>query len=288
MVEEANLGQMLVALAAIPEQHAPSSPVYRVLASAARAIVLNSSLAPGRDGRLALGSFGEIHLPYHRMGMIDSLDLFGLDELILFAFYSTNRARYGRAVDVGANLGIHTVLMSRCGWSVTAYEPDPVHASRLRDHLALNGVDADLHVSAVSSQSGEREFVRVLDNTTSSHLAGAKSSPYGNLERFTVSVESASSALAVADFAKIDAEGSEVEILASLPRVRWSTLDVMAEIGSPDGARQVFDLARVMGIYAFAQKRGWRQVKRLEDMPTSYREGSLFMTGSDTPPWCSQ
>src|ERR1041384_2111016 len=111
------------------------------------------------------------------MGAVDSLDLFGLDELIIFLFYWCNRGRYRRVVDIGANLGLHTIMMGRCGFQVTAFEPHPVHCEVLRRTVALNDITSvELRTAAVSTRTGEAAFVRVLGNTTGSHLLGSKDS----------------------------------------------------------------------------------------------------------------
>jgi FkbM family methyltransferase len=125
------------------------------------------------------------------MGAVDSLNLFDLDELIIFSFYHANRNRYKKAVDIGANIGLHSILMCKCGFDVRSYEPDPQHFSQVQKNLELNHCgNVDAHNAAVSGTVGEMGFVRVEGNTTGSHLAGSKPNPYGELKRFPVRVES--------------------------------------------------------------------------------------------------
>lgn len=65
-------------------------------------------------------------------------------------------------MDIGANVGIYTVMLSRAvgeKGSVTAFEPDPHTMSRLREqvsHARLSNVS--LHECAVSDKSGELTF----------------------------------------------------------------------------------------------------------------------------------
>ena len=68
----------------VPARHAPSDPLWRIL----RAAALPAVDAAFRDSKEppTFGPFGTIAIPYFKMGSIDSLDLFGIDELILFAF----------------------------------------------------------------------------------------------------------------------------------------------------------------------------------------------------------
>ena len=110
------------------------------------------------------------------MGAIDSIDLFGLDELLIFSFYYRNRGLYKRAIDIGANIGLHSIVLSLCGIKVESYEPDPSHYKKLVRNIELNGISNMIfHQAAVSKENGVMQFVRVLGNTTSSHLVGMES-----------------------------------------------------------------------------------------------------------------
>lgn len=280
------LTDILAALPDLVSQHARTTRAYALLDKVAGGAVRASRFTRTEDAREEIGGFGPIELPYCRMGAVDSLDLFGLDELIIFAFYWANRARYRRAADIGANLGLHSILMARCGWSVQAYEPDPVHLDMLERNLRLNQAVAVQAVgAAVSDRPGRQEFVRVLGNTTSSHLAGAKAKPYGELERFTVEVVGIDRVMAAADFIKLDAEGQERAIILGTTAAQWSQTDMMAEIGTEENARAIYEQLPRLGVNAFAQKCGWARVGSLADMPTSYRQGSLFLSAKTQMPW---
>jgi len=280
------LAEIIEALADAPTQHPRTSRLYRLLEKVAARVVRESPFAKTEGARQSLGGFGEIELPYVKMGAVDSLDLFGLDELIIFAFYLRNRTRYRHAADIGANLGLHSLLMARAGWQVTAYEPDPVHARLLERNLRLNRADAvTLVQAAVSDHGGEMEFVRVLGNTTSSHLAGAKANPYGELERFPVQVISIAEIMPQVDFVKMDAEGQEKTIILGTTADHWQRTDMMVEVGSETNARAIYEHLQKLGVHAFAQKLGWTEVKSLADMPVSYKDGSLFITRQLTMPW---
>lgn len=269
---------------AYPQRHSTQDPMWRLWQAAIVGEVRQQFT--GTDPKPApFGPFGEITFPYHEMGNINSLDLFGLDELIVFSFYHTNRRRYRRAVDFGANIGLHSIVMARCGFELRSFEPDPVHIALLERNLALNGVAAELHAAAVSIQAGEHEFVRVLGNTTGSHIAGAKDKPYGDLERFQVTLEAAGPHLEWADLAKIDIEGHEGVLLTGLEPATWRTTDAILEVGTPDNAAMIFAHLDGSGINIFAQKIGWRRVQKVEDMPTSHRDGSAFLSAKPEMPW---
>jgi FkbM family methyltransferase len=281
-----SLGEIIELLPAHAAQHARSTATYESLDQLAKAAVASSVLVRESVEPTPLGIFGDIVFPFVRMGAISSLDLFGLDELIIFSFYWVNRHRYRRAADIGANLGLHSILMGKCGWDIVAYEPDPEHLERLQRNLDINNITSvQVMDSAVSDKSGTLEFVRVLGNTTSSHLAGAKKDAYGQLERFPVNVEAISKIMPSVDFIKMDAEGQESVIILGTSADDWDGTDMMVEVGSDDNAAAIFNHLQNIEVCAFAQKIGWNMVKTLDDMPTNYKNGSLFITRKPSMPW---
>ena len=286
VTKPSSIQEIISFLPAISAHHARDSDSYRILDKQARALVAASGLAKESEEVVPLGCFGAVVFPFSRMGAISTLDLFGLDELIIFSFYWINRRRYSNVADIGANLGIHSILMEKCGWNVAAYEPDPGHAKILRRNLELNkSSNVNLIEAAVSDKPGTLEFVRVLGNTTSSHLAGAKDNAYGPLERFPVRVESIASLMTTVDFVKMDAEGQEKVVILGTEPSHWSDTDMIVEIGSEENAIAIYEHLRSIGVNAFAQKRGWHQVRMLDDMPMHYKHGSLFITQKSEMPW---
>ena len=280
------LNEIIEALPDIAGQHARNSRMYALPEKITSQAVRASQLTRTEGAYVNLGGFGKIDLPYYKMGAVDTLDLFGLDELIIFSFYWTNRYRYKKAADIGANLGLHSILMSRCGWQVNAYEPDPIHAGLLRRNLKLNDTtNVELFEAAVSDKPGTLEFVRVLGNTTGSHLSGAKANPYGELERFPVKVLAIDDIMSSVDFVKMDAEGQERTIILATNADHWKNTDMMVEIGSAENAHAIFEHLETLGVNAFSQKLGWQQALSPKDMPMSYKEGSLFVSTKSSMPW---
>ena len=239
------------------------------------------------SGGIVVGPVGFVPFSYVEMGAINSLDLFGLDELILFSFYWINRDRYRQAVDMGANIGLHSVLLGRMGMKVTSYEPDPNHVALLRKHIIANEVEDRVAIvqAAVARENGVLEFVRVLGNTTGSHVAGAKKDPYGELEVFEVRAVSVADAIAGKDLVKMDVEGLEDDLLTSLDANDFASLDMVCEVGTPENAKVIWNHFNGSGVNLFSQKVGWARVTDLDGMPGSYKEGSLFLTCLDEMPW---
>jgi FkbM family methyltransferase len=279
------LSQLFEALPHLRDFHAPTDPAYGLLRVVARREI--ESKFAGADGKpQSFGPFGELRFPYEKMGAIDSLDLFGIDELVIFAFYWANRARYKKTLDLGANLGLHSIIMSRAGFNVTCFEPDPHHYQLLTRNLQTNAANSVTPMNAaVSAESGTLEFVRVLGNTTGSHLAGSKSNVYGGSDHFPVKVHAFKELIKGVDFVKLDIEGHEKVVLTATALQDWQHLDMMAEIGSPENAEAIFSHMNKIGVRMFAQKDNWHLVQKLDDMPTSHRNGSLFMTTKTEMPW---
>jgi len=281
----ATLGSMLAAMPELLLVHGPGTATYRLLDRVARREVA-AAFSSVEPQAVELGDFGRIVFPFRRMGAITSLDLFGLDELIIFGFYLTQRARYRRVLDVGANIGLHSLLLSRCGFEVDSFEPDPLTCDVLRSTMAANDCQTvRIHESAVSSRTGTTEFVRVLGNTTGSHIAGAKQQPYGELERLVVRTVAIADLLPNVDFMKLDAEGHEADIICATTREHWETAEAMVEIGSAANAAAVHRHMDAIGVNLFAQRRGWGRVQSATDMPQSYRDGSIFISTRETMLW---
>ncbi|MDY7577029.1 FkbM family methyltransferase [Herbaspirillum sp. RTI4] len=277
---------LLEFLAAYPDQHARGTPFYRFVDSLVKEAFHEAQPAFAAGQPVPMAEFGMLTLPYEKMGAIDSIDLFGLDELLMFAFYYRNKGRYARAADIGANLGLHTILLSMSGCKVEAFEPDPEHHEKLLRNLKLNNItDAIAHKAAVSEQNGQMQFVRVLGNTTSSHLAGAKANPYGELDKFDVNVMDIREIVQRVDLMKIDAEGHEAVILHAIPIADWNHVDAFVEVGTPENALAVFNTFAGTQVNIFAQKSGWKRVENLAGMPISYKEGGIFISAKTEMPW---
>lgn len=276
---------LLLALPSLHGQHAPGSEIYALLKQVARKEV--EEMFHEHEPKIrGFKPFGDLIFPYYKMGAIDSLNLFDLDELIIFSFYWMNRNRYHRVIDAGANIGLHSIILSKCDYEVRAFEPEPRHFERLEMNIALNHCsNIKIFNAAVSINRGEMEFIRVLGNTTASHLAGSKANPYGDLDRFPVKVESIEPLMTWADLVKLDVEGHEKEILLATNRKHWLNTDAMIEIENESNAIAIYEHFSALGINLFSQKINWQIVEDVHGMPISYHDGSLFVTCKRVMPW---
>jgi FkbM family methyltransferase len=64
----------------------------------------------------------------------------------------------GTLIDVGANVGLVTLLLADRVQHALLYEPNPVAAERARQNLALNGLHFEVHELAISDRTGTVDF----------------------------------------------------------------------------------------------------------------------------------
>lgn len=221
-----------------------------------------------------------LNIPKVSFGKVDSDALFGALDQEVFDFYERNKDRYKRALDIGANIGVHAVQMGYLGWHVKAYEPDPFHFDELLMNRVKHGSDisVDLCEAAVSNRSGRSTFVHVSNNTTGSHLDGEKLS-YGPTERFEVDLVDCRPLFSWADFAKVDCEGHEATILEC---VTGKNCEFMVEVSNAENAKRIYEHFSKLGMGMWAQGLGWGRVQGLEDVPNHHSRGHLFI-GNNKP-----
>ncbi len=225
-----------------------------------------------------------IDFPYVKMGAIDSLDLFGPTELMILELYDHNHERWKDVLDIGANLGLHSLIMAAHGMQVTAFEPDPEHFVRLLANIHNNGLDDFItaHRAAVHTSSGEAKFIRVLNNLTGNHLEGYKQS-YGPRTTITVETVDCRTLWPLADFAKLDCEGNEAELVETTTAEDMTHLSMIMEVRNPENAGRIYQHFERLGVPMWSQKIDWKRVENVEQMPRHNREGSVFVGHRD--PW---
>lgn len=225
-----------------------------------------------------------LQIPFVSFGNVTSDDLFCDKEQKIFDFYIANKDRYHRALDIGANIGVHTILMARQGWDIQAYEPDPDHYEWLVSNL-VRDFQSRIHEArpevifqnkAVSDVGGWHRFIRVKGNTTSNHLKGDKK-PYGEIDEIEVETVDCRPLFDWADFAKIDCEGHEARLLLTVTPEQARTTDFMVEVGNPKNADLIYRHFESLPTRLWAQKDNWREVINIHDMPTHHSHGALFI-----------
>lgn len=281
-----NTAALIQSLIENPSQHSRDSSFYKTHEQELLNILENSDLNNGKSGHESFEPFGDLHFPYREMGAINTIHLFGLDELIIFSYYWANKSRYKNVADLGANIGLHSLIMDRCGYLINSFEPDPIHVGVFQENILNNkSVNITINQKAISDKSDTVDFIRVLGNTTGSHLAGAKEDPYGELETFSVETCDINEVLLNNDFVKMDIEGQEATAILSTKKDTWANVEMILEVGTEKNAKIIFEYLNEINVNMFSQKTGWNKVSDLADVPTSYKEGSLFLSVADEMSW---
>ena len=146
--------------------------------------------------------------------------------------------------DVGANIGVFTVLQATRGARVYSFEPNPESYSRLSRNVAANklGGCVRLFPTALGGERGMGSLHVVGGGTTAGVVtrvrAGASASgvavPIATLDEVVSTLPELS-----IDLLKIDAEGSEVAILRGGERTLDHVQRIVVEYHSRDLLRQV-------------------------------------------------
>ena len=225
--------------------------------------------------------------PYVKMGKIDSLDLFGPTELMILQLYKHNKNRWKHVLDIGANLGLHSIIMDRLGWYVRAYEPQPDIFKLLERNLKANQCKNVIsYQSAVHTASGEANMVVVENNLTGSHLEGFKDSygPRHTIKVHTLDCRKLWTGQSVGnykypdtDFVKIDSEGNEADLCLTMTKEVMSHMDCIMEVRNEKNAQIIYDYFTGIGVPIWTQKNDWQKAQSIEDMPKMNREGSIFV-----------
>ena len=209
------------------------------------------------------------------MGNINSTHLFGIDELFLFKFYEKNKQRYKKVCDIGCNIGLHSLILNKLGYEVQSYEPDPNHVKIAKKIFKKNKCKINLINKAVSNKKGKANFTRILGNTTGSFI-GNKKTAYGKLKKFKVNLENAINLVGKFDLYKIDAEGSEIDILRCFKSNDFRKSDFVMEISTKQNAKELWKFFKNLKMYS--QKNSWKKISKFEHIPTSHLEGSIIIS----------
>ena len=84
------------------------------------------------------------------------------------------------------------------------------------------------------------------------------------------------------DLLKIDAEGSEIDILSVLEKEDFKKMDVVMEISTLANRKKLWTLKNKFKFNIYTQKKSWQKAINISCLPTSHREGSVFLSCKNT------
>tara|TARA_B100000131_G_scaffold284874_1_gene293765 strand:- start:2 stop:850 length:849 start_codon:yes stop_codon:yes gene_type:complete len=260
--------------------HIPNSNSYKKLKTYFKNYFRNH--LKKKESKFYLAHIGKFTLPYFKMGKINSSHLLGLDEIIIFTFYILNKKKISRVVDLGANIGMHSIILGKLGYKVKSFEPDPDHIKEFLKNKKINKLkNVKLIKKAVDIKRGNVIFTKIINNTTGSFIKNAKKETFGPIKKFKVKTESFKNILKWAQLIKMDVEGLEADLINTIKFKDLINKKIILEVGSKKNAKKIFSHAKKNKFSLFSQKIGWNLVKKPVDMPFSYKEGSLIISSKN-------
>jgi FkbM family methyltransferase len=232
--------------------------------------------ANNRDRLVNIPFFGQIVWPDENYGNLDSSCFFGVIEFLVWLSFIFPK-RKNKYWDVGAHMGIDTILMSLIGQEVTCFEPDPNSFLKLENNLALNKLENTNAVNAgLSWINDEVEFVQVSGNTTANHIKGARDA-YGELNYIKANLVDYRKYNAP-DFCKINVEGYEKDLFQNIHSGFWDTCDAIVEVHSEDIMESILEVSRRTDLKIYPQKIGFRKTISKVDCPLNNKEGYIIVS----------
>jgi len=225
---------------------------------------------------------GKISLPFMQMGIPSSLGLFAYHEHNIFLFYLNNYGYYKKVADIGANIGLHSIVLSKLGYKVDVFEPDPDHFKQLKKNMKLNKCkNISFFNNAIFDKKLDVQFTRVINNTAANHISGFKDNLHGPVKNFKVKTIDIKKIVNNYDLIKIDAEGSEGKIINRLSKNDFKNVDIICEISGLDNAKRVFKHCKKEKINIFSHKIGWEKAVKINDLPLHHTEGLIIISSKD-------
>lgn len=157
-------------------------------------------------------------------------------------------------VDVGANLGMYSLLARAAGMAVILYEPEPKHSAFLTRNPAIFG--NLIRPVALSNDRGSLPFYMETKNSGGASL---RVTPNAKLVA-SVPVETFSEEIKESvDLVKIDVEGAEAETVLGMTRyledghrpVIWCEVRGSISDRAPDSYKRVIETLKPFGYLAF-------------------------------------
>ena len=177
-------------------------------------------------------------------------------------------------LDIGAHIGLFSVLASKNASKVFAFEPEPQNFSLLSKNKSINKIDNIFTFNkAVSGKKGSAELFlnhsNMGNNSFYQHLLGKKTDKI-NVETINLKDFFHQNEISQIDFLKVDCEGSEYEVFFNCPT------DLLKKIKSISMEYHNIDERRNMdSMKNFLENAGFKVEIPLNDHPTA--KGDLGM-----------
>lgn len=168
-------------------------------------------------------------------------------------------------LDVGANLGYYTLLMSRVSKHVHAFEPSRENFELLISNLELNNRKATTYHYAVGPKQGITKLYKHSLNSGMHRIYESKWHDAGEEEVPMITLDSK---IDYADFIKMDIEGSEYGALLGARKILERGTTLMMEFNTPSIIEYG---AEPIKIYEFITELGYK-VSLPDGTPLNWEE----------------
>lgn len=120
-------------------------------------------------------------------------------------------------IDIGANIGLYTVLVAKCGIRVIAFEPDARNVVQLRANLLINNLTSpvDIHELGVSDRSATLPFAMA----SATHTGQSRIDPAGTGSIAVVALDDLFACSDQRIVLKIDIERHESAAIAGMAKL---------------------------------------------------------------------
>lgn len=218
------------------------------------------------------------YLPLVKFGKTNSLDGINSSELRSFYFFYIMRNKYKTVADVGANIGLHSIFLSKLNYKTVSFEPNLYHFKILKKNIKKNKVKVKAIRKGLSGSGGDKKFVNVNDHTMGSHIIGSKKKPYGNISYSKIKTIPFKQIMKKFDLIKIDAEGAEKEMILSTNQSDWNNTDAIVEIHSKNIAYSIWK--RFNKKLNFYSEKNFKKIKNFNNFPKNYTDGMVIISKS--------
>ena len=223
-----------------------------------------------------------IKLKSFKMGGVSLNDIIlHKSELSLIDFFIKNKKNYNRIADIGANFGLHSIILSQLYKEVEAFEPYNLHYNFFSHLIRLNKIkNIKLNKKAVAEKSGKMKFIIMQNNTTANNLVSAKRTLYGKMKKIDVNCVSFNKAINKCDLVKIDVEGYESKLFSSLNIKNYNNkTDFIIEIHNKFNALRLFNFVNKSQVFKMFKIKGTSLIKinSYRTFPKNTKDGHLFL-----------
>lgn len=185
----------------------------------------------------------------------------------------------GTCLDIGAHIGLTTVIMGNQCNLVHAFEPSPKNFRYLSKVIVKNGLrNAITHQCAVAGHTGVRDFSLRSGraNNGNSLIDFSK-----NMIRMSIKVVKLDDLGIQFDVAKIDAEGAEIEILVGAEKafksLKKMLLSVHIKVLKEAGLEPNLVIDKLTSWGGLIFDRNLEEVRSLESIPVAVNIVELFI-----------